>query len=453
MTAPATDGLFSPERRALTGGLLLGVLLIAFESMAVATVLPSVARDLQGLRLYGWSFSAFFMGFMLGTLALGGAGDRYGPRAPLLAALTLFALGLLVAGCAPNMPAFIAGRALQGLGGGGVVAVAYLAINRALPDALRARMLAMLSSAWVLPALIGPFVGAVLAEQVSWRAVFLGLLPLAALVALLTARPMGQVGAAGTPLDRARLGWALLAALGVTLTLAGFTAGAWAARLALALPGVALAVPALRALFPPGVLRTRTPLSAGYVTRFLLTFGFFGAEAFVPLALQSLKLLTPTAAGLALTGSALSWSACSMLQARFDERTAGVHRALVARVGVSAVLLSLTLTALALTLTAPAWVAGAAWALGGAGMGLAFQAHTLVVFRHAPDGQEGQVSGTLQTADVLGSAIGAGLGGAFVAALGVHVGVAVLFAVCACAAALGVAVTGRLRAPASTVSA
>ncbi|WP_045234283.1 MFS transporter, partial [Deinococcus pimensis] len=113
----AAPSPFSPSRRALSTGLLLTVLLIAFESLAVATVLPVVARELRGVRLYGWAFSAFFMGYLLSTIVLGGLADRLGPARPFVAGLALFAAGLCVAGLARNMEVFIAGRTLQGLGG------------------------------------------------------------------------------------------------------------------------------------------------------------------------------------------------------------------------------------------------------------------------------------------------------------------------------------------------
>ncbi len=444
----APTGVFTPERRALTVGIVLGVLLIAFESMAVATILPQVERALNGRALYGWAFSAFFMGYLLSTLVLGQIADRSGALRPFTLALALFAGGLLLAGLAPSMPVFIAGRALQGLGGGGLIAVAYLVINRVYPDALRARMLALLSSAWVLPGLLGPGAAALLAARFSWHVVFLGLLPLAALVALLTLPALRPVRGAGTPLDLRRIRLAVLAALGVTLALAALQQRTLWLGLALGAVGVLIAGPALAGLFPPpGALR-REPLAAGYLTRFCLTLSFFGAEAFVPLTLTDLRDVSSLQAGANLTASALTWSVTSILHSRFDERTQGRYRHVVAGVGALFVVASLALTALVLLTPAlPTWLSAPTWALGGLGMGLAFQSHTLVVFKAAPEGLEGQVSGTLQMADVLGSAIGAGVGGALVAALGLRPGVTGLFALSVTGALLGALVTRALRAP------
>src|SRR5262249_37932248 len=154
------------------------VTFVAAEALAVITVMPLVARDLHGLGLYGFVFSAFLLGTMVGIVAAGRAADRRGPAVPYGCRLVVFAAGLLVAGLAPSMPVLVAGRALQGVGAGAVPAVAYVAIGRSLPDDLRARMMATLSTAWVAPGLAGPALSAEVARLFGWRWVFLGLLPL-----------------------------------------------------------------------------------------------------------------------------------------------------------------------------------------------------------------------------------------------------------------------------------
>ncbi len=438
---------FAPSRRALSLGLLLGVLLIAFESLAVATALPQVARDLNGLKLYGWPLSAFFMGFMVGTVGLGALADRDGPARPVLLALLLFGAGLSVAGFAPSMAVLIAGRVLQGLGGGGVIAAAYLVINTAYPDAMRARMLALISSAWVLPALVGPALASYVTGRWSWRGVFVGLLPLVLLAAGLLLPQLGKLRGAGTPLNRARLGAVVWAACGVTLGLSGITelgqGKVWGAGLMLG--GAALAVPALGRLFPARAWALGTPLSAGYAVRFLLAFAFFGSESLLPLGLSELRGLSLLGAGLFLTSGALIWSATSFAQSRFDERTAGQQRAGVVRLGTAAIVLGLVGLLAMLVTALPIAFGVAAWVLAALGMGLAFPAHTLVVMHHAPEGQEGQVSGTLQLSDMLGSALGAGLGGALVAAFGTAGGVPGQFGVTVSLALLTAWVAGRLR--------
>jgi MFS family permease len=148
--------LWAPERRALTIGLVLTITFMAAEALAVVTILPQVARDLGGIHLYGWVFSAFLLGSMVGIVAAGREADRSGPARPYVAGVVLFAAGLVVAGLAPSMIVLVCGRVLQGLGAGAVPAVAYVTIGRSFPEQLRARMMAVLSTAWVVPGVVGP---------------------------------------------------------------------------------------------------------------------------------------------------------------------------------------------------------------------------------------------------------------------------------------------------------
>ena len=176
---------FGPSRVGLTVGLLLTVSFVAFETLAVATVLPAVAADLGGINLYGWAFSAFLLTQLVGIVISGLLADERGPALPFGLGIVLFSAGLLVGGFAPSMPALIAGRALQGLGGGAISSIAYVAIGRGYPEQSKPRMLALLSTAWVVPGLIGPGIAGLMAEGLGWRSVFLVLAPLPGLAALL----------------------------------------------------------------------------------------------------------------------------------------------------------------------------------------------------------------------------------------------------------------------------
>ena len=182
---PSAGGIWTPGRRSLTIGLVLAVTLVAFEALAIATVLPVVSRQLGDLRLYGWVFSAFLLSSLIGIVVAGTLADRVPIGRPMLAGLALFAVGLVIGGTAPTMAILVAGRAVQGLGAGVVPAVAYVAISRGYPEGCRPRMFAVLSTAWVIPGLIGPAIAALVASAVGWRWVFLGLLPLVAVAGLL----------------------------------------------------------------------------------------------------------------------------------------------------------------------------------------------------------------------------------------------------------------------------
>ena len=127
-------GLWAPQRRALTAGLVLTITFVASEALAVVTVMPVVARDLGGLSLYGWVFSGFMLGSVVGIVAAGREADRRGPAVPFVAGVVLFGSGLAVAGLAPSMGVLVAGRVMQGIGAGAVPSVAYATIGRSLPE-------------------------------------------------------------------------------------------------------------------------------------------------------------------------------------------------------------------------------------------------------------------------------------------------------------------------------
>ncbi|MBJ7382637.1 MAG: MFS transporter, partial [Acidimicrobiia bacterium] len=156
MASESRDGVLAPHRRATTIGLLLVITLVGFEALAIATVMPKVSRDLDGISLYGWVFSAFLLAQLVGIVVAGSSADRYGPERPFLIGLVLLALGLIIGALAPSMEVLVGARAIQGLGAGVIPAVAYVVIGRAYPTQMQPRMFAMLSTAWVVPSLMGP---------------------------------------------------------------------------------------------------------------------------------------------------------------------------------------------------------------------------------------------------------------------------------------------------------
>ena len=159
----------TPARRGLTIGLVLTITLVAFEALAVITILPTIKDDLEGISLYGWVTSAFQLGLLVGIVVAGGQADRRGPGPPFVAGVLVFMAGLTIGGLAPSMLVLVLARGLQGLGAGAIPAVAYAAIGRTYPEALRPRVFAVLSTAWVVPGLIGPALSALVAASAGWR--------------------------------------------------------------------------------------------------------------------------------------------------------------------------------------------------------------------------------------------------------------------------------------------
>jgi MFS family permease len=407
-------GLMTPARRGLTIGLVLTITLVAFEALAVITILPAIKDDLHGIRLYGWVTSAFQLGVLVGIVVAGGQADRRGPAPPFVAGVLVFVAGLTIGGLAPSMPVLVVARGLQGLGAGAIPAVAYAAIGRSYPEWLRPRVFAVLSTAWVVPGLIGPALSALVASHFGWRAVFLGLLPLVLAAAALAWPSLRRLGPPAEPLvQRGRLPRAVGVAAGAGLVLAGLTSRSPLAGALLVGAGLAVGVVPLRGLLPAGTLAARAGLPVTVLSRGLLTFAFFGADTYVPLAITSVRGQTTAVASLAVTAATLAWTAGSWVQERKAADWPG--RRLI-RTGLLIVAAGIACQAAALSPAVPLAVGVAGWAVGGFGIGLAYSPITLIVLGEATSGQEGAASASLQLAENLGVALGAGLGGVLVAA-------------------------------------
>jgi MFS family permease len=425
--ASRAEGVWAPERRRLTVGLVLTITLVAFESLAISTVMPVVSDDLGGLGLYGWVFSGFFLGNLLGIVTAGQAADRRGTAFPFAVGLGLFSVGLLLGGLAPTMLVLVVARVAQGIGAGAIPAVAYAAIGRSYPAAIRPRVFAVTASAWVVPGLIGPATSSGIAEALGWRAVFLALLPLVAIAAVITvpvlratvdarppiAEPPADPTAAGVavtpPADLRRPALVLtLATGGVLVAITGPPVGVAVGLAAVSLP---VAVVAFLRLVPTGTLRLAPGMPAAILVRGILTFAFFGADAFVSLTFQDVRDQPTWVAGIALTGATVLWTVGAWVQQRLVH-TLGPRRLVGIGFAVMAVGIAGMFGALG-PLPVPAAIA--VWSLAGLGIGLAYSPLSVTVLGLAEPGKEGSASSSLQLTDVLGVALGTGLGGAFVA--------------------------------------
>jgi MFS family permease len=443
----------------LVTGLVLTITIVASESLAVLTVMPLAARELNGLRLYGWAFSAFTLSSVVGIVAGGRATDRSGPARPFVAGLVLFASGLAMAGLAVWMPMLVAGRALQGLGAGVLTAVTYAAIGASIRANLRPRMMAVISTAWVAPGMAGPAISAAVARAVGWRWVFLGLIPVVIIVGSIVVPALTRIGrpdlttTAGEP--EHGLADAIRTAIGAGMILAGLTVGLSPRTIAVALPlvaaGLAVAVPAVRHLVPAGTLTARRGLPAAILSRGLLTFAFFGADSFVTLSITTVRHQSPLVAGLAVSGATLAWTGGAWMQARLSDTWEA--RRLI-RTGLIVIMLGIAGMSLTLQASVPVAAGIVAWTVAGLGMGLANSPILLLVLREAPQGREGQASASVNVADALGTAFGIGIGGATIAAQAasdLQSGIRTAFGVAAAAALLAMLTTVRL--PSGTTSA
>lgn len=449
--------VWSSSQRSLTIGLLLTITTIAFENLGVSTAMPVVAADLDGVDLYGWTFTAALLGSLIGIAGAGARVDRVGPAAPFLLGLALFTIGLVLAGAAPTMSVLVGARFVQGLGVGAVPSVVYAAIGRAYDERARARMFALLSTAWVVPGLIGPAVAGTVAENIGWRWVFFGVLPLVPLTLALTARPLLALGpppsrATASPADdpadvprRDRtVPLAVALAASVALLVGGLNSEA-TVTLVVAVIGFAGIVATLPRLLPSGTLVARPGIPAAVATRGMATLAFFTAQAFLPLTLTDLREQPATFAGIALTISTLTWTAGAWLQ---DRRGHVWGRKVLVVAGLALLLTGVVSTTAVIASAVPVWVALLTWPISGFGMGMAYGGLSLIVLAEVATGQEGRASSSLQLAEQVSIALGTGLAGAAVAAAdrsgALTPGLIVAFALAGTAGVLGTLSASRL---------
>ncbi|UPL10642.1 MFS transporter [Microbacterium sufflavum] len=400
---PPTPRILGGEYVWITIGACALVFLGAFESLAVTTVMPAVSADLDGERLYALAFAGPLATSVIGMVAAGNWADRRGPVAPLYSSIALFVVGLLIAGLAPSMEVLVAGRFAQGLGSGGLMVALYVVVARVYPQALHPAIFAGFAAAWVIPSLIGPTIAGAVTELWSWHWVFLGVVVLV-LVALLMIVPalrgLSNEGDAATPWAVARLGWSVLAAVAVlALNLVGDVPGVGPA---LAVVAVVVALIAVRPLVPRGTLRAVRGLPSVILVRGLAAAAFFGAQIYLPYLLTDRYALTPTVAGLALTGGALAWSLAATVQGRMGMRLSSVT---AVRLGTALVLGGILLTVAITAFGADAVLIAAAWVVAGAGMGLMSPRSSALTLALSTPETQGFNSGAMTVADSFGSAL------------------------------------------------
>ena len=409
----ASARLLAPAYAATTIGTFALIAFVAFEALAVTTVMPTVARDLDGVALYALSFAAPLASGVVGMVAAGMWSDRRGPVTPLLAALALFSLGLVVCGTAGSMEALVAGRVLQGLGGGALTVVLYVVVGLVFPAALQPAVFASIAAARVLPALFGPGVAAFVADVAGWRWVFLGTVALVGVAALLITPALRGLErrAGGDPAPRAGLAWAAAAASAVLgLELLGAAGGTTAL---LAFGALAVVVVSLRQLLPTGTLVGRRGLPAVIGTRGLMSAAFFCAEAYIVFVLQERWGLSPGWAGLALTGVGITWAGASQAQARLGARVSHVT---AMRWGSGLLLAGAGALALVVATHAHPALAMASYVVAGAGMGFGYPRTSVAMLDASTDRDRGFNSSAISVADSLGAALALSVSGVVFAA-------------------------------------
>ena len=399
-------------------GLVLTITLVAFEALAVSTVMPIVADELNGIELYGWVFTAFMLGSLIGIVLVGGLIDRRGLGGPFAAGIGLFAAGLIVGGLAPTMEVLVGARFVQGLGAGTVPPIAYVAIGRSLPEHLRPQMFATLSTAWVCRASSGPrwpgssgrpSVGGG-SSSVSCRS--------SSCRHRSRSRPSGRSDLTRTtrrmrPRFATAHPWRSSWHWAPVCSSPASRAASRSLLVVLGTGGAVIGLFALRRLTPEGTLRAARGLPATVLMRGVITFAFFAVDAYVALALVEWRGLSAAQAGIALTAATLSWTAGSWTQAKFSKRWPPER---FVRIGVMVLVVGLASFMIVLVPTVSPWWRYPDVRPRGLRDGPRYSPLALIVLREAPPAEQGRASAAVSLTDSLGRHWGPGVTGALVAA-------------------------------------
>ncbi|MFF1353123.1 DHA2 family efflux MFS transporter permease subunit [Streptomyces sp. NPDC058297] len=289
------------------GALLLGMLLAALDQTIVSTALPTIVSDLGGLEHLSWVVTAYLLASTAATPLWGKLGDQYGRKKLFQTAIVIFLISSALCGMAQNMPQLIGFRALQGLGGGGLMVLSMAIVGDIVPPRDRGRYQGLFGAVFGTTSVLGPLLGGLFTEHLSWRWVFYVNLPIGVVALVVIATTLHiPVRSAKHTIDY--LGTFLIAAVATCLVLVaslGGTTWAWGSPqiIGLVVLGVVLAVAfvqverwAAEPVLPLKLFRIRTfTLSA--VISFVVGFAMFGAMTYLPTFLQVVQGISPTLSG------------------------------------------------------------------------------------------------------------------------------------------------------------
>ena len=368
------------RRRLVFGALLLVLFIAALDQTIVSTALPTIVGELGGLEYLSWVVTAYLLASTVVGPIYGKLGDMYGRKRVLQAALVIFLVGSMLCGLAGSMLELIVFRAVQGLGGGGLIVVSMAVVGDIVAPRERGRYQGLFGGVLGVAVVAGPLLGGFFVDNLSWRWIFyinlpLGLVALAVISSVLESRQVTE---------RCRIDWlgTLVLAAGLSgvilYTSLGGTSYAWDAPWMLATISASVA---LLALFPLVEARAAEPIvplelfrNATFRTTsaigFVIGFALFGSVTFIPVYLQLVKGYSATGSGLLLTPMMLGVLVTSTASGFLISRYGSYRRFPRAGTALAAVALYLLST---LEPGTPTWVAGLYMLLLGLGLGLVMQ--------------------------------------------------------------------------------
>ena len=405
-------------RRTLLVGTMLAVFSIAFQTIGIATALPTLMASFDATALYPWAFTTMISGMLAATIVAGRVADRQGPALPMYLGFALFALGLVLGWLAPSVWVALLARLVQGLGAGALNLTLAVTIAHGFSAQERPKVMALYSFCWLLPAFVGPPIAAWLTHY-DWRLVFATMLPLVAVAFAITLPGLRGVQARFRPGEDAVGPVAVWPTAAITIApslilLAGQPLGWWS--LVSAAAGTTALVWGLPRILAPAARGVGPGIPSVVLTRALQAGAFFAAETILLVTLQHLRHYTPTEVGWALTIGSVGWTAASWLQ---SQRWVRWHRDTFITVGSLVTTAGLAgLVAFAWFELLPLWFGLTAWVVAGLGMGFTMPSSAVAVMSLSPSFEQGRNQSSLQVAESVGnSVVTAVVGGIYTALL------------------------------------
>lgn len=414
-----------PRRRVafITVGVMLSLLMSSVEATVVSTAMPTIVAQLGDLASYSWVFSAYMLASTTTVPLYGKLADLFGRRKLYIVAMTLFLVGSLLCGLARSMNQLVLFRAIQGLGAGGLLPLAFIIIGDIYTLEQRARIQGLFSGVWGLSSVLGPLVGGILVDRVGWQWIFLmnigpGLLALAVVASVMPDRTRAP-DAPRVPVDFA--GAATLTTGLLLLLLGLFELGdrGLTPQVALLLGG-ALGLLALllwiesrarEPIVPLGLFRDRL-FAIACLHGLMAGWAVFGTASYVPLYARALLGASATEAGTTLTPQLLAWVSASIIGSRILLRVG--FRSMVITGMVLLVIGSVQLAMLSADSSRVS--AMVALAFTGVGMGLSIPAFLIAVQNSVPREQLGTATATVQFSRSIGGTLGVSVMGAVMSA-------------------------------------